>query len=265
MHYFPQLPNGAAVQYPFVKRQAVRTALGVHLDGTNSKLPDAAGSTVRWNLTFRGLSDEERNAIESFFETMEGRLGEFTFLDPTANLLCWSEDLSSSAWVKGPALVSSGGVHDPAGGNRATRIRNNGAAMQTIEQTIPAACWFHYCFSFYARSDQPASLTLLRSTSTRQDSRRVTVGPDWKRLLHTGRSDGADERIRFGIGLDAGTTIDVYGMQAEAQPAPSPYRETTSRSGIYQRARFDNDLLSVTADGPGAHSCQVQIVAPLTE
>ncbi len=52
------------------------------------------------------------------------------------------------------------------------------------------------------------------------------------------------------------------GCMAEAQPAPSAYRRTTSRSGVYRRARFDDDLLTMISEGPEQHSCRVRIVAP---
>ena len=52
-------------------------------------------------------------------------------------------------------------------------------------------------------------------------------------------------------------------MQAEAQPAPSAYRKTTSRSGIYTNARFEDDSFSLSAEGPGQHSCRVHIGAPV--
>jgi hypothetical protein len=52
-------------------------------------------------------------------------------------------------------------------------------------------------------------------------------------------------------------------MQVEAQLAPSAYRKTTSRSGVHQKARFDNDVLTLVSDGPEQHSCKVRIVASL--
>ena len=39
------------------------------------------------------------------------------------------------------------------------------------------------------------------------------------------------------------------------------YKRTASRSGVYGEARFDQDLLEVTADGPNCHSCKVRVRA----
>jgi hypothetical protein len=69
--------------------------------------------------------------------------------------------------------------------------------------------------------------------------------------------------VTFGIRLNPASAVEVYGMQVEAQLAPSAYRKTMSRSGVHQAARFDNDVLTMVSDGPEQHSCKVRIVAPL--
>lgn len=265
MLYFPQLLSGATAQYPFSKRRVARTVSEIHIDGHSSKMADPSAAVLEWRLSFSGLTDEERAAIESLFEAAEGRFGEFTFLDPTDNLLKWSEEFGSAAWVKGPMLQLTAGVPDPAGGDRATRITNAGAAAQTIRQTINAPSWFQYCFSCYARSPQPGSVTMFRSGSSTQQSKMLHAGPDWRRFSHVGALPQAEEQITFGFSLEAGTTVEVYGLQVEAQPSPSPYRKTTTRGGVYTKSRFADDSLSVTTDGPGAHSCTLRVVSPLSD
>ena len=61
-------------------------------------MADPAGATVEWQLQYANLSDTELAALQQFFTAMEGSLNSFTFLDPAANLLAWSEDLTNAVW-----------------------------------------------------------------------------------------------------------------------------------------------------------------------
>lgn len=261
MKYFPQLESGATVQYPLRKIRRQRCVVNSHLDGRRRKLLDALETQVEWELALTGLTSLERGNLETLFQEMEGRLGSFTFLDPVDNLVLWSEDLSNAAWVKGPLIELTSPIADPAGTNRATRIANTGAAAQTVEQVVAGPGGHHYCFSLYARSAQEGSVTLFRAAGPASDSRSYRVGAGWTRLTHSGRFETSADGVRFGISLPAGTTVDVYGMQVESQPAPSPYRRTTSRCGVYPEARFADDILTVTAHGPESYGCLVRIVA----
>ena len=264
MLYFPQLLSGATSQYPFTKQQSSRTVAGGHIDGSVSKLLDPYWAKVEWRLSFTGLSSEERAALESLFDATEGRLGEFTFLDPAHNLLFWSEQLTSPAWSKEPLIQLAEGIGDPLGTNRATQISNAGAATQRIDQTISAPAWFHYCFSFYARSDQASSISIFRSTTVSEESTVVSTDSSWRRVQQAGQSQSAEEAVTFGIGLAPGGSVEVYGLQVEAQPGPSAYRMTLTRSGIHANARFDDDVLHMIEDAPDQHSCLVRVVARLT-
>ena len=261
MLYFPQLLSGATAQYPFVKRRVYRTAATATLDGRLLKLSDPAWARFEWELAYRTLTAEERDDLEAFHRSVEGRLGEFTFLDPTENLLGWSGDLDRTIWEKGPLLSLAGGLADPDGGENATRVTNSAAASQTLQQAIHGPAWFHYCFSLFVRSDSPTSLTLFRSTGGNEEGTVHTARSVWRKLTHSGKSQGADETVTFGIRLDAGSAVEVYGMQVDAQPAPSADRKTTSRSGVHENARFDDDSLTFVAEAPEQHSCTVRIVA----
>ncbi len=264
MLYFPQLLSGAAAQYPFSKLRISRTILARLPGGATSKLSDPGGARVRWRLNFQGLTDAERAKLETFFESAEGRLKPFVFLDPTDNLLAWSEDPAAGVWVKGPLLEISMGVADPWDGSRAIRIHNAGNAEQSIDQTLAVPGWFRYCLSAYVRSDQPGLVRLRRTSSASNHSLPFETGSAWRRAAQGFEENNTDESTGFGIGLAGGATADVYGLQVEAQPGVSSYRRTLARSGVYPHARFEDDFLSMTADGPDGHSCALGVVAPLT-
>src|SRR6478672_8371360 len=96
---YPQL-----TQFPIVKRARRRTVVNRAADGRSVKMADAAGEATEWRLSYTGLSDEEVGVLQGFFVAAEGTLNEFTFLDPTANLLAWSAQLAEAVWLKAPLL-----------------------------------------------------------------------------------------------------------------------------------------------------------------
>ena len=71
--------------------------------------------------------------------------------------------------------------------------------------------------------------------------------------------DTADS-ISFGIALDPGATVDIFGIQVEAQTAASLYKQTAETGGVYPNARFRDDALTITTVGPSRHSCELDIV-----
>jgi hypothetical protein len=258
---FPQLSTGAVGQYPIAKRRVSRTVVNGAADGAEVKLPDAAAGEVEWELAFATLSDAERAALTELHGVAEGRLGAFTFLDPTDNLLCWSEQLDQPVWERNLLLTVTAGVSDPNGGTRATRVSNTGAGALAIRQVVNGPGWYQFAFGMLARSDQPQQITLVRSTASQTHSVAFSVGPEWKRILLSGQFGGTEEVVSFAVQLGAGHWVDLYGIQAEAQVGLSGYKATLSRCGVYPLARFMSDELSMTAEGPGQHSCRIGVRA----
>jgi hypothetical protein len=265
MAYFPQLVTGALVQYPMVKRRRNRVIINESLDGSTLKLDDADWATIAWELAVAGLTDAEWAAIESLFHTCEGRLGKFTFLDPTDNLLAWSEDLSASVWVKGPMLQLVQGVDDPLGETNAVRVTNISQTSQDITQTVSAPGNFHYCFSLYARSPQETAITLLMQAGSISGATSCAISSNWNRLIASANLQSMEESVRFGLTIQAGEIVEVFGMQAEPQLAPSKYKKTLSRGGVYPNAHFADDSLTLITEGPEQHSSMIRIVSTLKD
>ncbi len=178
MLYFPQLSTGAVGQYPIQKRRLSRTVVNESWGGTRLKLADPDASAVEWILDFQTLTDGERDALEQLFGGVEGRLGDFTFLDPTDNLLCWSEKLDEAVWQRNLLLTITPAVADPNGGSFANRVSNSSGAALAIEQTVNVPGWLQYGFGVQARSDQSQQLTLVRSTAAHTHSAAFSIGPD---------------------------------------------------------------------------------------
>jgi len=259
MLYFPQLSTGAVGQYPIQKRRLSRTVINEASDGARHKLADSNAAAVEWSLNFQTLTDDERDALTRFHGSVEGQWGDFTFLDPTDNLLCWSEKLDDAVWERNLLLTVTTGVADPQGGTNANRISNTGAGPLAIQQVVNGPGWYEYAFSLQARSDQAQQLTLIRSTATASQSSVYEIGPDWMPILLSGKFAGTDPSVTFGIQLQPGGSADLFAIQVEAQIGASGYKKTLSNCGVYPNARFLDDDLTIQADGPSQHSCQIRI------
>src|SRR5689334_1734283 len=122
MAVYPQLGSGALGQFPVRKRRRMRTVFNRASDGRTVRLQDLAGEVTEWQLGYTELNDAEAAALRAFFEECEGSLRGFTFLDPSDNLLAWSEKLDEAAWTREPYLTVTADVADPVGGTRASRL-----------------------------------------------------------------------------------------------------------------------------------------------
>ncbi|MGB9604886.1 MAG: phage head spike fiber domain-containing protein [Bryobacteraceae bacterium] len=211
-------------------------------------------------LSFRGLKREEWVQLESFFCEVEGRRGNFVFLDPTDNLVAWSEDLTQDAWTRDPFLEVTMGVRDARGGTSAARLRNSGPVVQKIEQALAVPGWYQYCLSGWLRSEQGAGVTLFGRTGTAGEARSFQVSDAWRRFVLPVKLNCLEELVRFGLEVEPGQVVEVFGIQVEAQAAPSHYKATQSRCGIHASARLGSDVLEVVAEGADAFACSVTVV-----
>ncbi|MBI3470749.1 MAG: hypothetical protein HY013_05275, partial [Candidatus Solibacter usitatus] len=191
-----------------------------------------------------------RDALGQFFETAEGRLEDFTFLDPADNLLRWSEDLTNPVWQRNALLQVAGG-----------QLTNAGLAPLRIEQNVSGPGWFRYALSVSARGTGNERIGLFRATQTLEDLAVEDVGTAWKRYLLAGQFSTTEEGVRFGLQIEAGQSVEISGLQVEAQAAASVYKKTGARGGVYGQARFAEDGLETTAEGPSQHFCEARIVS----
>ena len=256
MLYFPQLSSGATGQFPITRERLARTVVNQSVQDYQVKMADPGAAIMHWHLSFEEISDQELAAIEALFQAVEGSLTPFTFLDPVDNLLAWSEQQSQPVWQAGPLLALTGGVSDPMGGTAAYAVGNLTAATLTLLQSINGPASLDYCLSLYARSDDSTQLWLVRGSES--DAR--AIGPQWNRLASAGQLQDTADIISFGIALDPGTTVDIFGIQAEAQTTASLYKQTAETGGVYANARFQTDTLTITTVGPDRNSCELDIV-----
>jgi hypothetical protein len=252
---YPQLATGALSQFPIRKTRRARTVINRSADGSTIKLADPACEVTEWNLTYTDLSDQEAATLQAFFAAAEGSLNGFTFLDPAGNLLAWSDHLDNEIWQADPLLNLTAGVADPGGGARAWRIGNRGSAGQAIAQTVAAPGFCQYCLTAYVRADAPTGVRMWIGASAR--SRNVTA--EWSRLAVPSVPDEQATSIQCGIEVASLGTVELYGVQLEAQPGPSGYKGT-SRGGVYENAHLRDDVLAITKTGVNRHACTVNII-----
>jgi len=255
MLIYPQLSNGALAQFPIVKQHRQRTVVNALPDSSSIKLADPYGELTEWELKYTSLSDSEALALQQFFVSTEGSLNVFTFLDPTANLLSWTNQLDNVVWSKDPFLSIAAGVADPTGGTNGWQAGNSGAGAQTITQTLSVPGAYVYSLSVYAQAVQPANITLFCGAI--RLSR--TLGTCWNRLTLTASGDSSSQSTIFGIEIPAGVTVDIFGLQVEPQASPSVYKPTEI-GGVYQNASFRDDTFSFITTDVNHHSATVNIV-----
>jgi hypothetical protein len=254
---FPQLSTGAAALYPVTRRTVTRSVVNVLGDGRTDVMADTDAAFTAWELRAAGLTLAEWNAIAALFQQTSGRWGSFTLLDPTGNLLAQSENFASPLWSNGPLLQFTTGVADPLGTSRATQVINAGQADAAVVQTLGAPGNFQYCLSVWARSAAGSRVTL----AIAEVSKSFTLTGQWQRVFVPANPEQAGGvTVAFGAHVDAGGSVELFGMQAEAQLGPSDYKPTGARGGVYSRARFDTDQLTVTAQGTDVYDAVIRIV-----
>lgn len=261
---FPQLSTGCIAQAPFVRQEVGRRVTRPRLDGVlAASLRDTNANSIRWDLSFTSLSDEERERIEALFIAAQGSLRSFTFLDPADNLLRWSEDFSNSVWLKDSGLAITPGVQDAFGGLAAATLANSTAAVRALSQTIAAPASFTYCLSLYLRAGAPSNVGVRLAAVGVSESFEVSTSQEWRRVNVTGALTSIEESLTVSVAVGANATLDVCGAQLEAQGAPSGYRRTLARSGVYPNTRFRDDRLTLRAEGVNEHSTGLRLISRL--
>lgn len=259
MLHYPRLASHSVGQYPVTRTNQRRTVANVLADGSDLRMEDPGAAQVSWDLIYTHVTTDEVANIQALFDAVEGRLGTFTFVDPTDNLLNWTEDFSQSTWTADPLLQTRGAVQDPLGGTGAAQMTNTAQIAQRIGQTIAAESSFRYCFSMYLRSEAPCVIQLIGSSHGDESRRPFSIDSSWIRAIAPIQLTSQQDDIYFGLELPAGCSVTVFGPQVEAQPGAGSYKQTTNIAGVYANSRFDSDALALTATGPNQHSGTVRV------
>jgi hypothetical protein len=256
MSFFPQIGAGTVVQFPVSRSRRWRAIVNQMEDAEVIMLPDTSAGQIEWKLSYRDLVPAEVQNIGNLFTASQGGFAPFTFVDPIANLLGWSESLTQSSWQLG-LLQTTAGVADPLGTARASSVTNPNAGTQSLQQSLGVPGDYVACFSAWLRGSVPGTVILQRDGT----ALTVAVGTAWKRAFVNGPGVGGAVQSTFSIALGAGQTIDVWGLQVEVQPYPSAYKQTVAALGIYPETYFANDELTITSTSVGLSACGINLVS----
>jgi hypothetical protein len=247
MLYFPQLSTGSCAQYPVTRTTVMRSVVNRMADESAICLADPDRRAVRWELRYRSLTDAERSVLEALFCEAGGPLRTFTYLDPAANLLRWSEDFSQDVWRNDGMLQIANG-----------RFTNAAQVFQGVEQTVAGPGWYQYCLSASVRG---GSLRLSLRNADGNISSNARAGAGWRQVLCSGAIAGTSEEVRCRIEVAPGESVEVREVMLAAQPMPASYRVSGSHSGVHRSTRFAEDRLVFNAEGPNLHSVVVRLIS----
>ena len=256
MSWFPQIGSGSIAQFPVTRGRQWRSIVNIIESGEQVTLPDSGGDLIQWHLSYQELTASEVANLNALFQASQGQFAPFTFVDPLANLLGWSEDLSQPGWQLG-VLQATAGANDPLGTQRASTIVNGSGGNQA---SLPVGEHFRLdgrvlqCLGSQRRRHPDYA-------GARHRPGGAAVTPVWTRVYLSGLGSSGAGNSTFGLGVAAGQTIEVWGLQVEAQPYPSKYMSTTTAYGIYGETYFASDQLTITASAPGLSACEIQLVS----
>jgi hypothetical protein len=83
----------------------------------------------------------------------------------------------------------------------------------------------------------------------------------WQRIIFPVSLGQPTSSITFGASLAAGGSVDLFGMQVEAQVAASDYKMTGISGGVFSAARFADDAITVTAQSTDVYDAVIRILS----
>jgi len=256
MLVFPQMTTGTVGVYPLTRSRHRRTVQNSLRDGGKVTYADPDWTEKRWELECVGLTGDELGAIQGLFDAATGRLGTFTFLEPAGNLLAESENFAASEWDNSVLVSMTSGIDDPFGGTGAMRATNAGPVAGDVAQVLAVPGDFQYTLSVWIRG----AVGLFASTAGGSEA-RLFDSIEWRRVTLPIGLGLATESVTFGVRLSAGATVDLFGMQVDAQLGTSGYQKTGAGGGVHSHARFGSDVLTVRARGTDVYDAAIRIVS----
>lgn len=269
--YFPQLNSaGMIVQRPYISEQLALTSMSDHPLGYQHSRSNRTNPISRWQLAYSSLTDAEASALETFFDSMGGRYGEFTFLDPGGNLVQYSDDFTHASWNKASGVTVGAATTDPFGGNRATTLTgttSNGGFYTELFAAGNAPAGFVICGSFWIRSATARPifyrLTTNVATTFAQNTVNLAAGV-WTRVSVTGTVPSTPNNVVFIIGgnlsIPTGAAFDFFGIRCAPMAGPGGYVRSPTNYGVHAKCRFDSDVLALRYVGPNQHAASIPII-----
>ena len=219
-----------------------------------------------YTLNLKKLTDAETAVIENFFLAQFGRYGQFAYIDPTGNLLQYSDDYAQAPWTK--ACLVGGSLADPAGGTAAKLLSGNGSGNSSLTQTVsidPSVAGSVACFSVYLKAiTAPGAFNvyLTDGTTTTNVACVLTLGT-WTRVS-VPWTFGASGLVTVGVGGNAKWTganqIAMFGPMLCMTTGAAVYLRTPGFAALRPLCRFDQDVLDIAYRAPNQNDVTLKIV-----
>jgi len=269
MAIFPQVNtrNYMMVQTPFGESQEYATILqpvqtgmmwafgtrGAGLSGYPT------GPLSRFAVAYSNITDAEINTLYSFFQSVKGSYGSFAFLDPSGNLLQYSELFSNAYWTKTSSITP--GQPDPLGyGNRASTA-TAGYIEAVVGPSAGGMSGFVLCASIYvkpAANNTTVTLGFIDNTTSIQYTKATVLNAGgYSRLFYTLLVPTNNQFLFY---CNFGGTCNIFGAQVGPQKGEGAYVLTPGNYGYHANCRFDVDEFVTTSIGPNQNQLSLPIV-----
>jgi hypothetical protein len=117
MSAFPSLKTGAVLQYPATRGIQHSTCVLRFVDGSEQRFREYPTPMRKWAIRLDLLDEGEMARLEEFFQSQQGRLGNFSFTDP------WDNSVHSNCSLESDSLALN--YQDIMRGRTALVVREN--------------------------------------------------------------------------------------------------------------------------------------------
>ncbi len=277
----PTIP-GATPYFPQINSSGIITALPYQSalsSRTTSEDSAYTGKRYAWKwrvnplggfiINLQNLTTAEVTVLQNFFYSMEGRKGEFTFLDPGGNLVNYSDDFTNAAWHKSSITVGAS-VTDPFGGSLATSLTSSATSGLVYTTVIPAgnASGFVVTASVWAKAPAAGQSIAIGFLDNSLTNLGYIIWPlvqnVWRRVFCT-ITLATNNPIIVNIGgantWGTSQVIQLFSASCAPLPGPGPRLLTPGMDGLRTYCRFDADDFTINYQDFG----QTNISLPVME
>jgi len=255
---FPQIRTQGVLQEAAARQVSVsRSGNRLH-DGSRIQ-----GAKVRplvrcWRLRYAGLTAEEAEALRHLVVESRSAAGGFVFIDPWANMLARSEDLTDGVWQPS-ALCEVSRENALDEGIAVHSVRSLSGVAERIEQVVALGGAGTFCLSCDVRSETAAVGAVRLQGGSQVFSRTFAAGPAWRSVWVTGEFSSACAELLVSIEVGGGSVVMVRGVELDYQGTPCPYKPSHGAGGVYPDARVVEEEFIQTLRGQDWIDCQLEV------
>lgn len=233
-----------------------------------------------FQLNYPNITDDEASTLQEFFYSMKGKWGQFALLDPSGNLLGYSENYDVAGYwtLTDLTLEDNRSVPDPFGGSLASTLETTGAdcymeaplggLVVLSLQSLTGLNGYMMCVSVYVQALQVNQTLFIgfKDTITLETQGQTFGLPlgRWVRISFTAQlwSDNAFNVIFGGNGTFSNSlgsqSIQFYGAQVSPMKGSGAYIMTPTYNGggfgYHPNVRFDTDSFTRQIAGPNQNA-----------